>query len=182
MMYIALCRIKTEIQFVFQIKIIGVPLMINNIRYKSWRQALANRRYSLQKTNLFYIELLTCSWRLWFSKITSFSTIFVRKWSWANTKNFWKPYCSCASLTHQDSYFIVKYAKFILVVFERNLLPHPSSLKASAGVSWPFGILYTKKDMKQLRRVQTSLGNLRYGEDWKYWIYLAGRWGWEETQ
>ena len=124
----------------------------------------------------FYIMLLTHIWRLWFSKSTEHSTV-VKKKSQANTKRFLKSYCDFASLTDQDPHFTMKWVKFVLVGLFEIILPlHLSSLKASAGELWPFWVLYAKKDIKQVRRIQTRLGNLRYGKDWKNWVCLPGKW------
>lgn len=78
--------------------------MISSIRYKSWLQLWPSltQGYSLQMTAWFHITLLTHIWRLCFSKSTGSSTVAGKKGSSANTKSFWKPYCDCPSLVHQD--------------------------------------------------------------------------------
>lgn len=144
--------------------------VISSIRYKSWHQPLAIP-YSgtfIENDNLIlhyaaHMDLKT----LLFKKCWIFEHCWkIGSWAFGNVTLIVPPHSPKPTLN-------VQWVAFLLVVLFEVILPlHLSSLKASAGELWLVLVLDIKKDIKKLRRTQTRLGSLRYGKDWKNWVYL----------
>lgn len=144
--------------------------MISSIRYKSWHQPLvipysgifiANESLILHYAAHMYLKALL------FKKCWIFHHCW-KMWSWAfgNVTLIVPPQSPRPTLS-------LKWVTFLLVGLFEVILPlHLSSHKASAGELWPFWVLDTKKDIKKLRSFRTRLRSLRYGKDWKNWVYL----------
>lgn len=155
--------------------------MISGIRYKSWHQPLAIPYSGIFVANdsLILHNAANKHSKALLSQSADTPALAVQKWSWANAKSFWKSYCDCASFTRQHLHLTLNWVKLVLVELFEIILPlHLSSFKASAGDLWPFWVLYAKTVRKQLRKIQTKLGNLRYGKEWKNWVCLSGKWDW----
>lgn len=152
--------------------------MISSIRYKSWHQPLAIP-YSgifIANDSLILLILLMHLEALLFKKCWIFCPCWkIWRWAFGNVTLIVPPHSPRPTLN-------VKRVMFLLVGLFEVILPLDlSSLKASAGELWLFWVLDTKKDIKKLRRIQTRLGSLRYGKDWKNWVYLENE-TWEYRQ
>lgn len=144
--------------------------MISSIRYKSWHQPLAFP-YSgifIANDNLILHYAAHMDRRLCFSKSAESSATDGKYGVELLGMLLWLHH-----LTHQDPHLMWNESHFLWWAYLKQFFHSIFLLSKPQLESCDyFGYWIPRKIQKKLRRIQIRLGSLRYGEDWKNWVYL----------